>query len=44
MDTTAYVDTNSGRTYIPIRYAAEGLGYTVDWISGSVENTIKIYK
>lgn len=44
MDTAAYVDTSIGRTYIPIRYAAEGLGYTVDWIEGKVENTIKIHK
>lgn len=44
MDTAAYIDTSIGRTYIPIRYAAEGLGYTVDWIEGKVENAIKIYK
>lgn len=44
MDTAAYIDTAIGRTYIPIRYAAEGLGYTVDWIEGKIENTIKIYK
>ncbi len=44
MDATTYVDNTIGRTYIPIRYAAEGLGYTVDWIEGDFENTISIYK
>lgn len=44
MDTAAYIDDSIGRTYIPIRYAAEGLGFTVDWIEGDLENTIDIYK
>lgn len=44
MDSAAYIDDAIGRTYIPIRYAAEGLGYTVDWIEGKIENTIYIYK
>lgn len=44
MDTSAYVDESIGRTYIPIRYAAEGLGFTVDWIPGNIENTISIHK
>lgn len=44
MDTKAYVDESIGRTYIPIRYAAEGLGFTVDWIEGELENTIDIHK
>lgn len=44
MDTAAYVDESIGRTYIPIRYAAEGLGFTVDWIEGELENTIDIHK
>ena len=44
MDTKAYVDESIGRTYIPIRYAAEGLGFTVDWIEGKLENVIDIYK
>lgn len=44
MDTRSYVDNSIGRTYIPIRYAAEGLGFNVDWIEGDTENTIKIYK
>ena len=32
MDVPSYIDSSLGRTYIPIRYAAEGLGFTVDWI------------
>ncbi len=44
MDVPSYIDNSIGRTYIPIRYAAEGLGFTVDWIEGTTENTIKIYK
>lgn len=44
MDTAAYIDESIGRTYIPIRYAAEGLGFTVDWIAGDLENTIDIHK
>ena len=31
MDTAAYIDASEGRTYIPIRYLAEALGYTVGW-------------
>ncbi len=44
MDTASYVDENISRTYIPIRYAAEGIGFTVDWIPGDIENTISIHK
>lgn len=44
MDIKSYIDDSIGRTYIPIRYAAEGLGFNVDWIEGDTENTIKIYK
>lgn len=44
MDIKSYIDNSIGRTYIPIRYAAEGLGFTVDWIEGDTENIIKIYK
>jgi len=44
MDTATYIDKSIGRTYIPIRYAAEGLGFTVDWIPGNDENVISIYK
>ena len=44
MDTTTYIDNSLGRTYIPIRYAAEGLGFTVDWIEEDTENIISIHK
>lgn len=44
MDTISYIDNSIGRTYIPIRYAAEGLGFTVDWIPGDMEDTISIHK
>lgn len=44
MDTTTYIDNSLGRTYIPLRYAAEGLGFTVDWIEEETENIISIHK
>ncbi len=44
MDTTSYIDDSINRTYIPIRYAAEGLGFTVEWVEGDLENTINIHK
>ena len=44
MDTAAYVDVSVGRTYIPLRYAAEGLGFTVNWQEGKTENIITITK
>ncbi len=44
MDVPSYIDNSIGRTYIPIRYAAECLGFTVDWIPGDIENTISIHK
>ena len=31
MDTVAFIDPSEGRTYIPIRYLAESLDYTVGW-------------
>ena len=31
MDADIAPFVENGRTYIPIRYAAEGLGFTVDW-------------
>jgi len=43
MDVPSYIDESVGRTYIPIRYAAEGLGFTVDWIEGKTENIISIH-
>ena len=42
MDVNAYVDDVTNSTYIPIRYAAEALGYTVNWIPGRVYNIISI--
>lgn len=44
MDISTYADESIGRTYIPIRYAAEGLGFTVDWIPGSTEDVISIHR
>jgi hypothetical protein len=44
MDTISYIDNSIGRTYIPIRYAAESLGFTVEWKEGETENTISIYR
>jgi len=40
MDTASYISDN--KTFIPIRFAAEALGFTVDWESNSVENIITI--
>lgn len=31
MDTAAYIDPDDNRTYLPIRFLAESLGYTVGW-------------
>lgn len=31
MDTAAYIDTAENRMYLPIRYLAEAIGYTVGW-------------
>lgn len=39
MDAFAFIE--NGRTYIPIRYAAEGLGYTVEWDEATKTITIK---
>ena len=44
MDIATYIDKSVDRTYIPIRYAAEGMGFTVDWLPGDDENIISIYK
>jgi len=38
MDTKAFID--NGKTYIPVRYAAEGLGFFVEW--NNLTNTIDI--
>lgn len=44
MDTQSYVDDTTDKTYIPIRYVAEALGFRVDWQSGDIENRITINK
>ena len=31
MDTTAFINNEEGRMYVPVRFLAEALGYTVDW-------------
>ena len=31
MDTSAYIDPEDNRTYLPIRFLAEALGFTVGW-------------
>lgn len=44
MDTVAYIDESVGRTYIPLRFAAEGLGFKVNWQPGEHEDTVTITK
>lgn len=44
MDIASYIDSGLGRTYIPIRFAAEGLGFIVDWIDSATESVISIYE
>ncbi len=31
MDTATFLNYEEGRTYVPVRFLAESLGYTVDW-------------
>ena len=31
MDVAPYLNYEEGRTYIPLRFIAEAMGYTVDW-------------
>ena len=31
MDTAAFIDEEEGRTYVPVRFLAEAMGYTVGW-------------
>lgn len=31
MDTSAFIDEAEGRTYVPIRFLAEAIGYNVGW-------------
>ena len=31
MDTKSFINNDEGRMYVPVRFLAEALGYTVDW-------------
>lgn len=42
MDVETYINEAQGRTYIPVRYAAESFGFTVDWIEK--DRLIEIYR
>lgn len=42
MDIETYINEAQGRTYIPVRYAAESLGFSVEWIEN--ERLIEIQK
>lgn len=42
MDTQSYVDDLIDRTYIPILYVTEALGFRVDWKPGDTENRITV--
>lgn len=44
MDTAAYMDNISGKTYIPIRYAAEALEFIVDRAETDAAYTVSIYR
>ena len=44
METAAVVDKASSSTYIPIRYAAEALGYAVDWLMCGESNELWVSK
>lgn len=39
-DATAFLDSRINRVYIPIRYAAEGLGFKVEWQSGANQDRV----
>ena len=40
MDTAAYIDSADNRTYLPIRFLAEALGYKVGWDESSLTVTL----
>lgn len=40
MDTSAYIDENEGRIYLPIRFLAEAMNYTVGWDTESETVTL----
>lgn len=44
MDTAAYIDEAEGRTYLPIRFLAEAMNYTVGWDETSKTVTLDIIK
>jgi len=44
MDTAAYIDEAEARTYLPIRFLAEAMNYTVGWDEASKTVTLDIIK
>ncbi len=44
MDTSAYIDTDEGRMYLPIRFLAEALDYTVGWDEATQTVTLDMKK
>lgn len=44
MDTAAYIDEAEGRTYLPIRFLAEAMNYTVGWDEASKTVTLDVIK
>lgn len=40
MDTSAYIEVSEGRMYLPIRFLAEAMGYTVGWDESSETVTL----
>ena len=44
MDTSAYIDMDEGRMYLPIRFLAEALDYTVGWDEATQTVTLDINK
>lgn len=44
MDTSAYINEVEGRMYLPIRFLAEAIGYTVGWDEATGTVTLDIAK
>ncbi len=44
MDTSAYIDVSEGRMYLPIRFLAEAIGYTVGWDEATGTVTLDMAK
>ena len=44
MDTSAYIDEIEGRMYLPIRFLAEAIGYTVGWDEATGTVTLDMAK